>query len=169
MFTIDHEHHVLKLSYAMDKIQEEISMRTSYLGKNRSAEGTPHLLDLVHMSKDETELFVSFMQTAMADVYDAVGKYGKRIGKDSFEFNPHTHTITYTIEHPRDLSENYIRPLDIAVKEALVCHITADWLSFAYPNEQQAWATRYAAALDSVYHRLNQFFPNVMRVVPRWF
>lgn len=159
----------LTLSYSMTTIQEEISKRTSYLGKNRSAEDTPHLLDLLHMSKDETDLFTTFMQTAMADVYDAVGKYGKRIGSDSFLYDTATNTITYTIDHPRYLADNYVRPLDIAVNEALVCHITANWLSFAYPSEQKQWDARYAAALNSVYNRLNAFFPNVMRVVPRWF
>ena len=66
---------VLHLWYKLPMIQKEIDKRTSYLGKFRRTEEAQHLLDLLRMSKDETDLFIPFAKAAMADVSDALRIY----------------------------------------------------------------------------------------------
>ncbi len=64
----------LHLFYSLLSLQKEIEKRTFYLGKYRTDEknGVPHLLDLIGMSRDETDILYPFAKSAMADVYDAL-------------------------------------------------------------------------------------------------
>lgn len=75
---------ILHLWYKLSMLQDEIDMRSSYLGKFRRTEESKHLLDLIRMSKDETNLFIPFTKAAMADIYDALHIYLPRNEKAYF-------------------------------------------------------------------------------------
>lgn len=64
----------LHLFYSLLSLQKEIEKRTFYLGKYRTDKenGAPHLLDLIGMSRDESDILYPFAKSAMADVYDAL-------------------------------------------------------------------------------------------------
>jgi hypothetical protein len=70
---------ILHLYYPIEVIREEVHKRTSYLGKHRSSENAPHLLDLISMTVDEEGLFQSFIRTAMMKVFEPLGKHTKNI------------------------------------------------------------------------------------------
>lgn len=85
---------VLHLWYKIEWLKKEVEKRSSYLGKFRRTEEAKHLLDLISMTQDETDLFIPFAKDAMADVYDALHLYMPkhekayfwREGKDTVEF-----------------------------------------------------------------------------------
>ena len=64
----------LHLYYSLLNLQKEIEKRTFYLGKYRSDEQAPHLLDLIGMSRDEADVLYPFAKAAMADVFDALNR-----------------------------------------------------------------------------------------------
>ena len=70
--------------YKTSRLREEISKRTSFLGKMRGAEGQPHLLDRIALTADEEELFREYLRTAASDVYDMLAPFS---------------TATMSIEH----------------------------------------------------------------------
>ena len=54
--------------YNIDTLKKEVDMRTSYLGRFRKSEDAAHLLDRLRFSGDESDLFTSFLKSAMADL-----------------------------------------------------------------------------------------------------
>lgn len=66
---------ILHLWYKLSVLQEEVAKRTSYLGKLRRTKGSVHLLDLIAMTKDESNMFYPFAKSAMSDVFDALDLY----------------------------------------------------------------------------------------------
>lgn len=79
------------------------------------------------------------------------------------------YSIRYYIEYVKELSMHYIHPLDIAIKEALVCYIIAHWLEYAYPNEYDRWHIKYQKALLDVRKRCNVQEKPIKKLIPRWF
>lgn len=167
----------LHLYYPLQVLMKEVSKRTAYLGKNRSAEGAPHLLDLIHMTEDEANLFDTCCRNAMSDLYDTISKYSIEIrDEDTYQYDTtdakdeeYNHSIHYVMNYPPYLTRQYAESLDWSMFNALVCHIIHEWLGYAYPAEEAAWAERYQKALDAVYSRANQFVPSTGRFAPCWF
>lgn len=335
---------ILHFYYPLSLLQKQIDRDTSYLGKFRRTEQTPHLLDLINMTEDERDMFLELIETAMADVFDRLGKYTPNIPHKSYQFNEgsknvlintlpvitpasvgHTLTIstdkkhitgtfdflpsvqpdetkyglmahikiTYTVaydfieggeadhyqetkcmsvrvhkentppyyysqsinekiqlepasytftesylktiddfevegvdvillsgepiekgawveydgklyvaeddsttkkfleefdekvfveqkkdfrnsvhyilEYPHTLSTQYIEPLDIAIRTAIVSHIIRDWVEYSYPDEYAHWEGKYQDALDKVSDRCHQYMPKTESFTPRWF
>ena len=79
------------------------------------------------------------------------------------------YSIRYYIEYAKELSVHYIQPLDIAIKEALVCYIIAHWLEYAYPDEAANWHAKYDKALSDVRKRCNVQEKPIKKLIPRWF
>lgn len=79
------------------------------------------------------------------------------------------YSIRYLITYPQELNTQYIAPLDIALHEALVCHIIKSWLEYAYPSEVEVWDAKYAKALKNVYSRANMQVKPIVKLTPRWF
>lgn len=79
------------------------------------------------------------------------------------------YSIRYYIEYVKELSVHYIKPLDIAIKEALVCYIIAHWLEYAYPDEAANWHAKYEKALSDVRKRCNVQEKPIKKLIPRWF
>lgn len=79
------------------------------------------------------------------------------------------YSIRYYIEYAKELSVHYIQPLDIAIKEALVCYIIAHWLEYAYPDEAANWHAKYEKALSDVRKRCNVQEKPIKKLIPRWF
>lgn len=86
---------VLHLWYSLSMLQEEIDKRSSYLGKFRRTEEAAHLLDLIRMSKDETDLFIPFAKAAMADVSDALRLYMPK-RENGYWWREGTETLVFT-------------------------------------------------------------------------
>lgn len=86
---------LLHFSYRLVDLQKEIEKRTFYLGKNRSAEGAQHLLDLIGMSRDEGDVLYPFAKAAMADVYDTLNVSTAHIPK-RYEWKQPTNPIIIT-------------------------------------------------------------------------
>lgn len=96
---------------------------------------------------------------------------GRRENRGEFILYPvdPRYSIRYYIEYAKELSVHYIHPLDIAIKEALVCYIIAHWLEYAYPNEYDRWHTKYKKALLDVLKRCNVQEKPIKKLIPRWF
>ena len=60
--------------YNIDTLKKEVDMRTSYLGRFRKSEDAAHLLDRLRFSGDESDLFTSFLKSAMAEIFMFIGK-----------------------------------------------------------------------------------------------
>lgn len=72
---------VIHYSYRMSYLQEQIDTITSNIGKHRSSESASHLMDLIRMSKDESELFYTYVQKAAADVFERINMYATGLPK----------------------------------------------------------------------------------------
>lgn len=86
---------ILHLYYPLSLLKEEVHKRTSYLGKHRSTETAPHLLDLIGMTEDEADLFLSYVRTAMSKVFDPIGKHSRKVDK-AYRWEANATTITMT-------------------------------------------------------------------------
>lgn len=211
---------ILHLYYPLHELSEEINMLTATLGAHRSSESAVHLLDLVNMSKDETPQFFSFVKTAMAKVFDELGKFTRNVEK-AYRFDEghptivivdggevvnfkkdqwvikdgkfyialedgtsadddlmskldeqpadFRHSVHYIIQWQYKMNDNFIRPLDQFVFDALKFCIIYEWLHIAYPSEEEPYLLRYQEALKYIRRcmsRLNQ--PTIDRI-PRIF
>lgn len=87
----------LHFFYKLKDLQREIEKRTFYLGKFRKSEEAPHLLDLIGMSTDEGDLLYSYINAAMADVYDDINKHTLHIAKD-YVFKTHSAQDVITLK-----------------------------------------------------------------------
>jgi hypothetical protein len=79
------------------------------------------------------------------------------------------YSIRYLLVYPKSLNTQYIEPLDIALHEALVCHIIKNWLEYSYPSEVEVWDKKYLKALKNVYSRSNMPATPIIKLTPRWF
>ena len=79
------------------------------------------------------------------------------------------YSIRYLLAYPREMNTQYLLPLDIAIKESLVCHLISHWLEYAYPDEVQHWSAKYEKALQDVYSRANMQAKPIVKLTPRWF
>lgn len=151
----------LMLTYSKATLKEEIEKKTAYLGKFRRTEDSVHLLDLIAMTDDEDDLFVSFAKEAMTDVWTAlsapfvaVDKYAHWIDTASAG-NPVGIRYYFGVYYN---SSNYeIVPLEQAVLGALVERIIYKWLLYAYPDAAGQYDTNYQQAIAEVTLRCNDF------------
>ena len=109
--TLNMEHSQLHFNYQLATLQEEIEMKTSYLGKFRRTENASHLLDLVAMTKDETNLFTSLANEVSAEVFNSFRKGMLNIGHTNQE-------VTKNVE-PIDVTENPIVELGMNILEVV--------------------------------------------------
>ena len=91
---------LLHFWYKIEMVRKEIEKRTSYLGKYRRTEEAKHLLDLIHMSEDEKDLFIPYAEAAMADVYDELNMYMPR-HKKAYFWNEGTNTVIINDDEPQ--------------------------------------------------------------------
>ncbi len=98
---------MLHLWYKLDFLQAEIDKRSAYLGKFRRTEEAKHLLDLINMTTDESNLFIPFARAAMADVFDALNLYTPHCKKAYF-WNEGTTTIVINEDGECNEGGNYI-------------------------------------------------------------
>lgn len=89
----------LHFNYKKEDLQNEVEKRTSYLGKFRRTEKASHLLDLIAMTKDEEDLFIPLMKSAMADVFDTFRSGVMNLPNISCRFNEDVQ-ITNIIANP---------------------------------------------------------------------
>lgn len=64
----------LHFNYRLAELQEDVERTTSYLGKFRRTESAAHLLDLIAMTKDESNLFVPFAKEVAIKVFEEFKK-----------------------------------------------------------------------------------------------
>lgn len=139
---------ILHLYYPLALLQEEIHKRTSYLGKHRGTENAPHLLDLIAMTKDESDLFHSFARSAMAKVFDPLGKHTRHIEK-AYIWDVNCRTITLT--HGAVPPQTYIKGDYILYKHILYLATGAgdsDTLANLAPTEDYRESIHYIIQWD---------------------
>lgn len=165
---------ILHLWYPLSDVQELIDMRTSYLGSFRRSEDAPHLLDLIRMSKDETNMFEELAREAMDKVFPALSKYTKYLRMPAYRFNEENgdefdSSFHFIIIYPPFLSRQYLEPLDSSIRRALAFLIISNWVQDAFPDESERWAVKAADALNDVYDNANMMIPQPYQSVGRWF
>jgi hypothetical protein len=69
----------LVFSYKIDDLLEEITKRTSYLGKMRGTEQEPFLLNRLSLTSGEDFMFSEFLDNAVNDTYEWVKGFGRNI------------------------------------------------------------------------------------------
>lgn len=149
------------LSYAQSELTKEINRRTAYLGKFRRTDQAQHLLDLIAMTEDEHDLFVSFVQEAMTDVWAVLSLPFVGIDKkawwqasDTTEYAAGVH-FDFDVEYR--MTEENLAPLRTSILEALVLRVIYKWLILSYPSEAAAYDTLFQQSLITVRNRSNEF------------
>ena len=149
------------LSYTVEDLTREIERRTAYLGRFRRTEEAAHLLDLIKMTEDERDLFESFVQEAIADVWRVFSS--PFVGLNKKAWWQETATTDYAAGAHFDFDVSYnmtnedIAPLRAIVLEALVERVIYKWLSLAYPQEAAAYDGLFQQSLTTIRDRSNEF------------
>lgn len=170
---------LLHLWYKLDVLREEIEKRSSYLGKFRRTEEAKHLLDLISMTIDEEDLFLSFAKAAMSDVFEAFEMYAPKARKGYF-WRDGSDTNTVVIDNEsadvvyfkRGDYVLYDNELYIAVRdgssEDLLCNI--------FPIEDYRDSIHYAISWDCDKSNISMIDPLetdvfealVARIIYKW-
>lgn len=66
-------------SYRVNDLLEEVTKRTSYLGKMRGNENIPTMLDSLALTSGEDFLFNEFLEDAVSETYDWLKAFGRKI------------------------------------------------------------------------------------------
>lgn len=70
---------VVKFSYKIKDILDEVTKRTSYVGKMRSTEQEPFLVDRLSLTSGENFMFKEFIDNAANETYEWVKAFGRKI------------------------------------------------------------------------------------------
>lgn len=70
---------VVVFNYKVSDLLEEVTKRTSYLGKMRSTEQEPYLVDRMSLTSGEDFMFEEFLEEAVHETYDWVKAFGRNI------------------------------------------------------------------------------------------
>lgn len=146
--------------YNIDTLKKEVDMRTSYLGRFRKSEDAAHLLDRLRFSGDESDLFTSFLKSAMAEIFMFIGKSTNDVenayiyepeNKDAVYPFPYKDSVHYTISWNERYNKNYIQPVDRHIFDALVWYILWRWLMLAgLPDEAEVARSSYGRATTNI-------------------
>ncbi len=96
----------LHFNYRLFDVQEEIEIRTSYLGKFRKSETSSHLLDLIAMTRDESNLFSLLIKEVSSTVFDEFRKGVLNIGESWYAHKDGVSPIAVTL-NPQSAFELY--------------------------------------------------------------
>lgn len=69
-------------------LQEKVEKNTSVIGKNRSADGAPHLMEQYAMTPGEGFLFEDYLKEAAGKTYNYIKAFGRNL-KDAYRVNYH--------------------------------------------------------------------------------
>ena len=89
---LDKQVKIMSYYYPIKDIAEEVYKRTSYIGRSRPTEEGNHILKLVAMTRDEGDIFESYLQDAVVTIYDSICCYGRTIAQ-SIIFDQFSNTI----------------------------------------------------------------------------
>lgn len=70
---------VVIFSYKISDLLEEVTKRTSYLGKMRGTEQEVHLLDRLSLTSGEDFMFTEFLDNAVTETYEWVKAFGRKV------------------------------------------------------------------------------------------
>lgn len=70
---------VVVFNYKISDLFEEVTKRTSYMGKMRSTEQEPYLVDRMSLTSGEDFMFNEFLEEAVHETYDWVKAFGRNI------------------------------------------------------------------------------------------
>lgn len=143
----------LLLSFPLATLKEEIEKKTAYLGKFRRTEEAVHLLDLIAVTEDESELLLSFVKEAMMDVWNILSAPFVAVSKEAWWQN--VATTSYQVGVHYQFGVNYsaaydINPLKQSILNALVERIIYKWLLYAYPGDAAQYDTNFQQATAEV-------------------
>lgn len=77
---------IVIFSYKIDDLLEELTKRTSYMGKMRGSEQEPLMIDRLSLTHGEHFMFTEFMEDAASNVYDWLKAFGRNI-KNAYQIN----------------------------------------------------------------------------------
>lgn len=69
----------LIFSYRVEDILDEVTKRTSYIGKMRSTDQEPYVVDRLSLTKGEGFMFSEFLEDAVSQTYDWLKAFGRKI------------------------------------------------------------------------------------------
>lgn len=69
----------LIFSYRVEDILDEVTKRTSYIGKMRSTDQEPYVVDRLSLTKGEGFMFSEFLEDAVSQTYDWLRAFGRKI------------------------------------------------------------------------------------------
>lgn len=70
---------IVIFSYKIDDLLEELTKRTSYMGKMRGTEQEPLMIDRLSLTHGEHFMFTEFIEDAASNVYDWLKAFGRNI------------------------------------------------------------------------------------------
>lgn len=70
---------IVIFSYKIDDLLEELTKRTSYMGKMRGTEQEPLMIDRLSLTHGEHFMFTEFIEDAASNVYDWLKAFGRSI------------------------------------------------------------------------------------------
>jgi len=70
---------IVIFSYKIDNLLEELTKRTSYMGKMRGTEQEPLMIDRLSLTQGEHFMFTEFIEDAASNVYDWLKAFGRNI------------------------------------------------------------------------------------------
>lgn len=169
---------IIHFYYPIEKLRDEVEMKTSYLGRFRKTESAAHLLDMLHMSKDEADLFNSYLKTGMSLIFGRIGKYTKNL-HNAYRFepeladtvSPYEDSVHYTIEWGDGYNQNYIEPLNQHIFDTLVWYIIWRWLMLVgqFPDDIKYAEQMYKDSLGDVGKDAHHMVGTIIDKIPRVF
>ena len=143
----------LLLSFPLATLKEEIEKKTAYLGKFRRTEEAVHLLDLIAVTGDESELLLSFAKEAMMDVWNILSAPFVSVAKSVWwqDIAATSYQVGVHYQFGVNYNTSYdINPLKQAILNALVERIIYKWLLYAYPSDAAQYDTNFQQATAEV-------------------
>lgn len=70
---------IVIFNFRIADLLEEVTKRTSYIGKMRGTENLPHMLDVMALTSGEDFLFNEFVEDAASETYDWLKAFGKKV------------------------------------------------------------------------------------------
>lgn len=151
----------LHFNFCLEHIQQEVEKRTSYLGKFRRTEEAAHLQDLLTMTKDEHNLFVSLSQSAMNDVWEELRKGAMHLRGLDYTFTDGTEYKTIKL-NPTITATTSIVDSSHDGKSVNVS-IKTNYESDGYDNSTYGACMDVEVTVDTMFYLLNDIDSQVVR------
>lgn len=131
------EETVFEFHYKIQKLYDNVHMRTSYFGRNARNDVGASQIDSVAVTLDEYDIFFRLCKEAAADVYTILSANSGDLDK-AFVFNAESNgKVTYLIsKRKRSFNFNLVVALEILIETAIIYYILAKWFETISMNSE---------------------------------